>query len=102
MRLCVVMIVSGSAMHVLVLFLFFLKNRRCAQAALWGKMADIVDDVPHLFVFLNPFPSRHAGRLDAVFNDPLQLAVSVVLHVFYLEICHRRWPLFLSSRAPSL
>ena len=83
MRLCVVVVVSGRALHVLMFFGFFFENVRSAQAALRGKVANIVDDFSHLFVFQNSFPSRHAGRLDAVFNDPFQLAVSVVLHVFH-------------------
>ena len=65
------MMVMARRMHVLMLFGFFFIDFRRAQAALRGQMADIVDDVPHLLVFQNAFPSRHAGRTDAVFDNPL-------------------------------
>src|SRR5262249_48297572 len=68
--------------RVLVLLGFFLVDLRSAKAASRGQMANVVHDLPHLVVFKNAFPSRHAGGADAVLNDPLQLAVGVILNVF--------------------
>jgi hypothetical protein len=82
MRCFVFVVVSAGAGHVLMLFGFLFENLWLAQAALGWEVPNIVDDVPHLFILQNPFPPRHSRRLDSVFDDPLQLAVGVILHVF--------------------
>ena len=56
----IVMVVVSCAFHVLMLFCFFLIDRRLAQAALGRKMTYKVDNVPHLVVIQDALPSRHS------------------------------------------
>src|SRR3954471_722841 len=62
-------------------------------------MADVVHDLPHLVVFQNALPRRHARRRDAVLDDPLQLPVFIILYIFRGEIGNWRGHLLREGHA---
>ena len=53
-------------------------------------MPHIADHAPHLLVLEKSLPARHSAQADAIFDDPFQLPVCVVLNVFCRKIRHRR------------
>lgn len=61
-------------------------HRGFAQAACRWEMADIDDDRPQFIVAQNAFGTGHARRRDPVVEDPLQLAICVLLN---LRRCER-------------
>src|SRR3954465_9683703 len=80
----------GTAFHPFVLFFLFLKDGGRAEASLGRQVANVVDDLPHFVVLENPFPSRHSGGTNTVLDDPLELPVGVLLHIFRREVGYRR------------
>ncbi len=52
-----------------------------AQAAFGREMADVKDHAPHLFVAEVAGGGGHAGGIESVLDDPLELAVGVSLHL---------------------
>ena len=77
--------------HGFVLFGFFLEDVRRAEAASSREVTDIADHLPHLIVFQNAFPSRHSGRPNPIFDNPLQLAVGIFLNVLGGKIGNGRF-----------
>src|SRR5262249_23674966 len=51
----------ATGLHLLVLFVLFLEDGRLSEASLFRQVADVADDLPHLVVFDNSLPRRHAG-----------------------------------------
>src|ERR1700751_2316610 len=49
-----------------------------------------INHLPHLFVTEGSFPCRHSRGIDAVPNNPFQLTILVVLHIFRGKRGHRR------------
>src|SRR5882724_1895873 len=74
---------------VLVLSVFFCVDDRNPQAAFGGQATKKSHHLPHLAVIESTFPGRHSRWTDAVLDDPLQLSILVVLHVFRGE--RRNW-----------
>ena len=50
------------------------------EASLLGKIADVEDHAPHVIIVEDSIGRRHAGGVEAVFDDPFQLAVGVSLY----------------------
>src|SRR2546422_4758614 len=60
-----------------------------AKAPLCGQVAHKPDHVPHLIVFEDTIPPRHASEADTIFNDPLQLSIRVSLNILSTQVRHR-------------
>src|SRR5947209_15985761 len=78
------------AVLMLMLSSFFFENCRRAQASFGRQMAHVEHYFPHLIIVQNAVPSRHAGRPDAILDDPLQLPIFVFLYLAGREISYRR------------
>ena len=79
---------TTSRLHRFMLFLLFLEDLRSSQAALRGQMTNVADYLPDLVFFQNSLPGRHAGGIDSVYENPVQLAVGVSLDFSSAQIRH--------------
>ena len=77
-------------LHLLMLLFAFFVDLWRAEAAFGREMTDKEHDLPLLIIARIIGPSRHARGLDAILDDPLQLAISVVLDFFCREVGDRR------------
>ena len=83
-------VLMPAGLHLLMLLLLFFEHFRSSQTSLFGKMAKVTDDFPH-FIFLEyALPCGHARRVNAIHDDPMQLAICVVLNIFGFQIGYRR------------
>lgn len=90
-RLGFILLISGPVfvLHCFVLLCFFFKDLRNTQTAFGRKVPQITDDLPHLVIFQDALPARHARRANAVIDDPFQLAICVFLNIFRSEVGDR-------------
>jgi len=81
---------TGLLFQILVLVLALFVYGRDALATLSGQLAQEAHNAPHFVVFEYALPSGHAAEANAVFNDPFELPVFVLLKVGIAEIDYRR------------
>ena len=53
-----------------------------AVASFRRQMPYIADHAPHFIVLEKSLPARHSTQTDAIFDDPFQLPVCVILNIF--------------------
>src|SRR5437016_1795381 len=62
-------------------------------------MPEETDHLPHLLVLYDTFPCRHARRVNSVHDNPMQLAIGIVLNVLGIQI-RNGWRHLLRERNP--
>src|SRR5579883_40629 len=76
--------------HALMFLFFLLKDLWSSQASLRWQMPDVQHNGPHLVIAEDLLPGRHAGGIDAIYQDPVQLAIGISLDILGRQIGYRR------------
>src|SRR5664279_2055161 len=82
--------VFGRLRHFLMFFFAFFENLRNALTTLLGEMTNESHDAPHFVILEHTLPAGHAAEANAVFDDPFELSVFVLLNVLVAQIDYGR------------
>src|SRR5207248_2320956 len=83
-------VLVGRVHHLFVFVLAFLEYIWNSLAPFLRKMPQEAHNTPHLLILQSVLPAGHAAETDTILDDPFQLPVPVLLHVFVAQIEYRR------------
>src|ERR1022692_4821101 len=83
-------VLLGRLHHFLMLFFAFFEYRWNALATFLREMPNESHNDPHFVVLEHTLPPGHAAEANAVFDDPLELSVLVLLNVPIAQVEHGR------------